>query len=220
MTSNLMIIKDKISTAAGKCGRNKEDITLVAVSKIHVEETILPVLTEGHRIFGENRVQEAAQKWPALKEKYPDVKLHLIGPLQTNKVRQAVGLFDTIETVDRPKLARAIARILEEEKKSCEIYVQVNTGLESQKAGISPAEAEEFICLCRDQLKLNVVGVMCIPPAGEDPVPHFAMLKDIGQHNNLNNISMGMSGDFESAIENGATHVRVGTAIFGKRPGY
>ncbi len=220
MTSNLMIIKDKISTAAQKSNRSEKDITLVAVSKIHVEETILPVLKEGHRIFGENRVQEAVQKWPPLKEKYPDVKLHLIGPLQTNKVRQVVGLFDTIETVDRPKLARTIARILEEEGKFCEIYVQVNTGLESQKAGIAPSEADDFIRLCRDELKLDVVGVMCIPPVGENPVPHFTMSRDIGERNKLSNISMGMSGDFELAIENGATHVRVGTAIFGKRPGY
>ena len=220
MTSNLLPIKEKISTAATDSGRNENDVTLVAVSKVHIAETILPVLKEGQRIFGENRVQEAAQKWPALKEDFPDVTLHLIGPLQTNKARQAVKLFDVIETVDRPKLARTLARIFQEEEKSCDMYVQVNTGLESQKAGISPEDADGFIALCRDELELNVVGVMCIPPAGEDAVPHFKMLTEIGKRNGLNNISMGMSGDFELAIKNGATHVRVGTAIFGTRPGY
>jgi pyridoxal phosphate enzyme (YggS family) len=220
MTSNLLPIKEKISTAATESGRNDNDVTLVAVSKVHIAETILPVLKEGQRIFGENRVQEAALKWPALKVDFPDVTLHLIGPLQTNKARQAVQLFDVIETVDRPKLARTLARVFQEEGKSCDIYVQVNTGLESQKAGISPKAADDFITLCRDELKLNVVGVMCIPPAGEDAVPHFKMLTEIGKRNGLNNISMGMSGDFELAIKNGATHVRVGTAIFGTRPGY
>ena len=193
---------------------------MVAVSKIHSEETIIPVLEEGQRIFGENRVQEAAGKWPDLKEKYPGVELHLIGPLQTNKVRQAVQLFDVIETVDRPKLARALARIFAEEGKTCDIYVQVNTGHESQKAGIAPEDADEFIKLCRDELKIPVVGVMCIPPFDEDGEPHFKMLKSIAERNNIKTISMGMSGDFEKAIEHGATHVRVGTAIFGKRPGY
>ncbi|MBT5186995.1 MAG: YggS family pyridoxal phosphate-dependent enzyme, partial [Kordiimonadaceae bacterium] len=206
MTSNLMPIKEKITAAALSSGRNDKDVTLVAVSKVHVAETILPVLNQGQRIFGENRVQEAAQKWPALKSNFPDVVLHLIGPLQTNKVRQAVELFDVIETVDRPKLARTLARIFQEEGKLCDIYVQVNTGLESQKAGISPIDADDFIILCRDELKLNVVGVMCIPPAGEDAVPHFKMLAEIGKRNGLKNISMGMSGDFELAIENGATH--------------
>lgn len=220
MTSNLTTIKDKINAAAKECGQDQDSVTLVAVSKVHVEETILPVLKEGQRIFGENRVQEAAGKWPALKEQFPDVKLHLIGPLQSNKVRQAVGLFDVIETVDRPKLAKALARIFEEEGKSCDIYIQVNTGHEGQKAGISPEDADGFITLCRDQLKLPVVGVMCIPPFDEDGTPHFKMLKEIAERNNINNISMGMSGDFEQAIKNGATHVRVGTAIFGTRPGY
>jgi len=220
MTSNLVKIKEKIDAAALKSGRKINDITLVAVSKVHVETTILPILNEGQRIFGENRVQEASLKWPALKEKFPHVILHLIGPLQTNKVRQAVQIFDVIETVDRPKLARALARIMEEEKKICDIYIQVNTGLESQKAGISPDAADDFIDLCRDQLKLNVVGVMCIPPYDEDASPHFKLLKEIADRNHLKNISMGMSKDFELAIENGASHVRVGTAIFGTRPGY
>ncbi|MDG1438479.1 MAG: YggS family pyridoxal phosphate-dependent enzyme [Emcibacteraceae bacterium] len=220
MTSNLMNIKEKIIKAATNAGRNQNSITLVAVSKIHVAETISPVLEAGQRIFGENRVQEAAEKWPALKEQYDDVSLHLIGPLQSNKVRQAIHLFDVIETVDRPKLARALARIFKEENKSCDIYIQVNTGHESQKAGIAPENADEFIALCRDDLKLPVKGVMCIPPFDEDGTEHFKMLKTIADRNNIDTISMGMSGDFEKAIEYGATHVRVGTALFGKRPGY
>jgi len=220
MTSNLMNIKEKIIKAATTAGRNQNAVTLVAVSKVHVAETILPVLAQGQRIFGENRVQEAAEKWPAMKEQYDGVTLHLIGPLQSNKVRQAVHLFDVIETVDRPKLARALARIFEEENKSCDIYIQVNTGNESQKAGIAPENADEFIALCRDELKLLVKGVMCIPPFDEDGTKHFKQLKSIADRNDIKIISMGMSGDFEKAIEHGATHVRVGTAVFGKRPGY
>ena len=220
MTSNLVNIQEKVIAAAKDSGRDAEDVTLVAVSKIHVAETIIPVLEEGQRIFGENRVQEAAQKWPALKEQYAGVHLHLIGPLQTNKVRQAIQLFDVIETVDRPKLARTLARVFEEERKTCDIYIQVNTGHEDQKAGISPEDADEFINLCRDELKLPVVGVMCIPPFDQDATEHFNLLKNIADRNNIKNISMGMSGDFEKAIKHGATHVRVGTAIFGTRPGY
>ncbi len=220
MTSNLAEINKKIATAAQASDRNPNDITLVAVSKVHVAETIKPVLDAGHRVFGENRVQEAAEKWPALKDAYSDVELHLIGPLQTNKVRQAVQLFDVIETVDRPKLARTLARIFEEEGKTCDIYIQVNTGHESQKAGIPPEEVDTFIKLCRNELKLPVKGVMCIPPFDEDPTDHFKLLKSIADRNNIKVVSMGMSGDFEKAIEHGATHVRVGTAIFGTRPGY
>lgn len=220
MTSNLKNIKEKIEAAAKKVGRDDNEVTLVAVSKVHIAETILPVLEEGQRIFGENRVQEAADKWPAMREKFDGVELHLIGPLQTNKVRQAVHLFDVIETVDRPKLARSLARIFEEENKRCDIYVQVNTGLESQKAGIAPDEADDFIRLCKGDLGLNVAGVMCIPPFDEDATEHFKLLKSIADRNDIKTISMGMSGDFEKAIEQGATHVRVGTAVFGKRPGY
>lgn len=215
-----MMINEKITIAAKNAGRDENDVTLVAVSKVHVAETILPVLEAGQRIFGENRVQEAAEKWPTMKENYEGVKLHLIGPLQTNKVRQAIQLFDVIETVDRPKLARTLARIFEEENKRCDIYIQVNTGLESQKAGISPDEADDFIKLCKDELGLNVIGVMCIPPFEEDATEHFKLLKSIADRNGIKIISMGMSGDFETAIEHGATHVRVGTAVFGKRPGY
>lgn len=220
MTSNLAEINEKISRAAQKAERRPGEIKLIAVSKVHVADTIYPVLEAGHKIFGENRVQEAAQKWPAFKTDFSDIELHLIGPLQTNKVRQAVQLFDVIETVDRPKLARAIARICVEENKPCEVYIQVNTGLEDQKAGISPDEADALIALCREELNLSVTGVMCIPPFDEDPIEHFKLLKTIADRNNIKNVSMGMSGDFEKAIEYGATHVRVGTAIFGKRPGY
>lgn len=220
MTSNLITIKEKIKSAAIDNNRKADDITLVAVSKIHVAETIIPVLDEGHRVFGENRVQEAAGKWPSLKEKYDHIELHLIGPLQTNKVRQAISLFDVIETVDRPKLAHTLARIFKEENKTCDIYIQVNTGLEEQKAGISPKDADEFVKLCRDELNLPVTGIMCIPPADEDPAIHFKLLREIADRNNIKIVSMGMSGDFETAIKYGATHVRVGTAIFGARPSH
>jgi len=220
MTSNLVNIREKVKNAVQKCDRNPNDVTLVAVSKVHIAETIQPVLQAGHKVFGENRVQEAADKWPAFKDAFDDIELHLIGPLQTNKVRQAVNLFDIIETVDRPKLARTIARICEEEQTSCEIYIQVNTGMEEQKAGVAPEQADEFIKQCREEFNLAVTGVMCIPPFDEDATEHFKLLKIIADRNDIQNISMGMSGDFEKAIEHGATHVRVGTAIFGKRPGY
>jgi len=195
-------------------------VTLVAVSKVHVAETIRPVLDAGHKIFGENRVQEAADKWPALRDDFPDVELHLIGPLQTNKVRQAIKIFDVIQTVDRPKLARTLARIFKEENIRRDCYIQINTGNEPQKAGIAPDEADEFIKLCRDELNLPVVGVMCIPPFDEDATEHFNLLKEIADRNQIDGISMGMSGDYEQAIQHGATNVRVGTGVFGKRPGY
>jgi pyridoxal phosphate enzyme (YggS family) len=214
------MIKEKIASAAKKAGRNENNVTLVAVSKVHVAETILPVLKAGQRIFGENRVQEAVEKWSAMREQFDGVELHLIGPLQTNKARQAAQLFDVIETVDRPKLARTLARVFEEENRQCDVYVQVNTGLESQKAGIAPEDADDFIRFCQDELGLNVTGLMCIPPFDEDATEHFKLLKSIADRNNIKIVSMGMSGDFETAIQYGATHVRVGTAVFGKRPGY
>ena len=220
MTSNLTMIKEKIASAAKKAGRNENNVTWVAVSKVHVAETILPVLKAGQRIFGENRVQEAVEKWSAMREQFDGVELHLIGPLQTNKARQAAQLFDVIETVDRPKLARTLARVFEEENRQCDVYVQVNTGLESQKAGIAPEDADDFIRFCQDELGLNVTGLMCIPPFDEDATEHFKLLKSIADRNNIKIVSMGMSGDFETAIQYGATHVRVGTAVFGKRPGY
>ncbi|MFC7047712.1 YggS family pyridoxal phosphate-dependent enzyme [Emcibacter nanhaiensis] len=220
MTRALEDVLSKISAAAEAAGRAPESVQLVAVSKVHGADVITPVLEAGQRLFGENRVQEAADKWPALREQYPDVRLHLIGPLQTNKVRQAVHLFDVIETVDRLKLARTLARIFEEEGIRREVYVQVNVGREEQKAGINPDEADAFIDLCRDELNLPVTGLMCIPPAGEDPAPYFGLLAGIARRNNIGILSMGMSGDFEIAIKHGATHVRVGTAVFGTRPGY
>jgi pyridoxal phosphate enzyme (YggS family) len=199
------MIKEKIASAAKKAGRNENNVTLVAVSKVHVAETILPVLKAGQRIFGENRVQEAVEKWSAMREQFDGVELHLIGPLQTNKARQAAQLFDVIETVDRPKLARTLARVFEEENRQCDVYVQVNTGLESQKAGIAPEDADDFIRFCQDELGLNVTGLMCIPPFDEDATEHFKLLKSIADRNNIKIVSMGMSGDFETAIQYGAT---------------
>ncbi|HEY4113043.1 MAG TPA: YggS family pyridoxal phosphate-dependent enzyme [Rhizomicrobium sp.] len=191
--------------------------TLVAVTKTHGPERLRPVLEAGHRVFGENRVQEAKAKWPELKREYPDVQLHLIGPLQTNKVREAVELFDAIETLDRPKLAHALAAELARIGKNPTLFIQVNTGEEPQKAGVAPADAPAFVALCRDELHLPVQGLMCIPPVDEAPAPHFALLQKMAGEMNLPLLSMGMSDDFETAIKFGATHVRVGTAIFGTR---
>ncbi len=217
MTSKLETVKSNIQAAAENSGRKKQDITLVAVSKTKPEEEIIPILDQGHRIFGENKVQEASMKWPELRTHYHDVELHLIGPLQSNKVRQAIQTFDVIETIDRPKLARAIARISQEEKISCQCYIQINVGQEEQKAGIDPHEADSFISLCRDELELSILGLMCIPPVGQEPKPYFSILKEIADRNGLEKLSMGMSSDYEDAIQSGATSVRVGTAIFGAR---
>lgn len=192
-------------------------MTLVAISKTHDTSMILPALDAGQQVFGENRVQEAAAKWPPLKARYPDVELHLVGPLQTNKARDAVQLFDVIETVDRPKLALVLAREMAKLDRRPKCYVQVNTGKEAQKAGLHPADADAFITVCRDTHGLPIAGLMCIPPADEEPSLHFALLKKIADRNDLGEISMGMSGDFEIAVQFGASHVRVGTAIFGAR---
>jgi PLP dependent protein len=191
--------------------------TLIAVSKTFGEEAIRPLLSAGQRVFGENRVQEARAKWPAMTADYPDVALHLIGPLQSNKAREAVEFFDAIHSLDRPKLAHALAEEIARGGKSPTLFIQVNTGEEPQKAGVAPKEAAAFISLCRDELKLPVKGLMCIPPFAENPAPHFALLRKIGKENDLPLLSMGMSADFESAIRFGATHVRVGTALFGER---
>ncbi len=191
--------------------------TLVAVSKTHGEEKIRPLLEVGQRVFGENRVQEAKAKWPALKTDCPDVELHLIGPLQSNKTAEAVALFDCIETLDRPKLAHALAAEMEKAGKRVPLFVQVNTGAEPQKAGIAPEDVAAFIALSRDELKLPVEGLMCIPPAEENPAPHFALLAKLARESGLAKLSMGMSGDFETAVKLGATHVRVGSALFGAR---
>jgi hypothetical protein len=190
---------------------------LIAVSKTHEADAIVPVLEAGHRIFGENRVQEAKAKWPALRERYAGIELHLIGPLQTNKAREAVELFDAIHSVDRPKLAETLKQECVRAGRTPLIFVQVNTGEEPQKAGIAPKETPAFIGYCRDTVQLPIGGLMCIPPAGEPPAPHFALLAKIARENGLSFLSMGMSADFESAIRFGATHVRVGSAIFGER---
>ncbi len=190
---------------------------LVAVSKTFDAEAIRPVIAAGQRVFGENRVQEAQSKWPLLKDKTPEIELHLIGPLQSNKAADAVALFDVIETIDREKIARAVADEIRRQNKPVRVYVQVNTGLEPQKAGIAPDDTEAFVIFCRDEIGLEVEGLMCIPPADENPGPHFALLAKLAARCRLENLSMGMSGDFEIAIQFGATSVRVGSAIFGTR---
>ena len=206
--SNLAKVRADIAKAADAAGRDPSDIHLVAVSKVHEADTILPVLEAGQRLFGENRVQEAEAKWPALREKYPDITLHLIGPLQSNKVKNAVATFDVIETVDRMKIAKALANEFERTGRSLPCYVQVNTGEEPQKAGIAPADVAAFVKECRDGLALDIRGLMCIPPIDEEPALHFALLSDMADRLGLGVKSMGMSADYEKAISLGATHVR------------
>ena len=218
VATRLADVEARIAGAALDAGLAAQDITLVAITKVHVEARILPALEAGHRIFGENRVQEAETKWPALKARFPDVELHLVGPLQTNKARDAVKLFDVIETVDRPKLARALAKEMDRADRCPSCFIQVNTGEEPQKAGVLPADADAFVALCRDELGLPIVGLMCIPPFDDEPSLHFALLADIAARNGLDQLSMGMTADFDIAVRFGATHVRVGTAIFGSRP--
>jgi pyridoxal phosphate enzyme (YggS family) len=209
-------ITARIRMAEAEAGRAAGSVTLIAVSKEQPHDRVTPVLKAGHRTFGENRVQEAAGKWPDWRETYGPVELHLLGPLQSNKARQAMGLFDVIHSLDRPKLAQALARLAQEMGHCPRMFVQVNTGAEPQKAGILPAAADAFIADAR-ALDLPVIGVMCIPPVDEDPATHFGALRDIGARNGLPALSMGMSDDFETAIAMGATHVRVGSAIFGAR---
>ena len=210
-------IKARIEKARTLFGAPFPNVELVAVSKTFSSEDILPVLEAGQRVFGENRVQEAASKWPELRERYPNVQLHLIGPLQTNKVRDAVELFDVIETVDREKLAVKLAQEMDRAGRILSCFVQVNIGGEAQKAGISPQEAVAFVKRCRDVHGLKVEGLMCIPPASEAPGPYFAQLAVLAGEAGVDNLSMGMSADFEVAIAMGATQVRVGSALFGKR---
>ncbi|MEL7470319.1 MAG: YggS family pyridoxal phosphate-dependent enzyme [Pseudomonadota bacterium] len=209
-------IQVRIDAACTKAGR-ANDVTLIAVSKVQPLERVEAVLQMGHRVFGENRVQEAAGKWPGFRETFENIDLHLIGPLQTNKVKQAVGLFDVIHSVDREKLARKLADEFDAADKQIPCFLQINTGEEEQKAGCLPAEADAFVRACREDYALPVAGLMCIPPANEEPSLHFALLKKIAMRNGLSGLSMGMSGDFESAIALGATHIRVGSAIFGAR---
>ncbi len=209
-------IQERMTVTAQSAGRIVDDIRLIAVSKVQPNERVESVLEEGHRVFGENRVQEATSKWPDFRERYENIDLHIIGPLQSNKVRQAMELANAIHTVDRPKLAKAIARIAQETGKCPELFIQVNTGEEPQKAGIAPKETDQFVAECRE-LDLPIVGLMCIPPIDEEPSLHFALLAKIAERNGLTGLSMGMSSDFERAIALGATHIRVGSAIFGER---
>jgi hypothetical protein len=224
IAENLAAVRAKIAAAAKDAGRaaagNNGAVSLVAVSKTQPQEAVRDALAAGHRLFGENRVQEALGKFPGLRGEYPDLVLHLIGPLQTNKVRDAVAHCDVIETVDRPRLAEALAREMERTGKRPLCHIEINTGEEAQKAGIGPGAADAFIAECRDRLGLPVAGLMCIPPHDENPAPHFALLREIAKRNGLSGLSMGMSADYEIAIRFGATHVRVGTAIFGARRQY
>jgi PLP dependent protein len=210
-------VATRLAAAASQVGRDPTSVHLIAVSKTFEAAEILPVLDAGHRLFGENRVQEARGKWPDLRARYPDTELHLIGPLQSNKTREAVELFDAIHTVDRPKIARAIAEEQQKQGKRLKLFIEVNTGEEAQKAGIAPAETAAFLAHCRDDLELEIAGLMCIPPVDEEAAVHFAFLAKLSRELALPELSMGMSGDFETAIEFGATYVRVGSAIFGAR---
>ena len=221
MTQNsiesLREIEKKISIAAQSAKRDPTTITLIAVSKTFEADDIRPVLAAGHRDFGENRVQEAQGKWPSLKAEFPELKLHLIGPLQSNKAKEAVALFDAIHSIDREKIARAIADEMLRQSRKLQLFVQVNTGEEPQKAGVNPRDVRAFVAMCRSELKLEIAGLMCIPPVEEEPAVHFAFLQKLGRECGVASLSMGMSADFEAAIEFGATHVRVGSAIFGER---
>jgi pyridoxal phosphate enzyme (YggS family) len=216
VTERYMEIVGRIEKAADEADR-KSAPQLVAVSKTFSAEEIVPVIEAGQRVFGENRVQEAQSKWPALKKQFSDIELRLIGPLQSNKAEDAVGLFDVIETVDREKIARALKVEMDKQGKTLRLFVQINTGLEPQKAGIAPEDAPAFLRLCREELALEIEGLMCIPPADENPGPHFALLAKLARENGVASLSMGMSGDFETAVAFGATSVRVGSAIFGSR---
>ncbi|MFG1345215.1 YggS family pyridoxal phosphate-dependent enzyme [Xanthobacter autotrophicus DSM 431] len=210
-------VRSAIATACRDCGRAPGEVTLVAVSKTFPADDIAPVIEAGQRVFGENRVQESRDKWPALRAAHPEVELHLIGPLQSNKAREAVALFDAIHTVDRPRIAAALAEEMARAGRTLQLFVQVNTGAEPQKAGVLPEAADAFIAECRDRYGLAVAGLMCIPPAADVPDPHFALLAKIAARNDLKGLSMGMSADFAAAIRQGATHIRVGSAIFGHR---
>ncbi len=215
--SRLEAVRANIAAAEREAQRAAGSVTLVAVSKTFSADDIRPVIDTGQRIFGENRVQEAQAKWPALREEFPDLELHLIGPLQSNKAREAVALFDVIETVDREKIAAELAKEITKQGKAPRLYVQVNTGLEEQKAGIDPREAVAFVQRCREVHGIAVEGLMCIPPFDENPGPHFALLEKLAREAGVEKLSMGMSGDYEIAVAFGATIVRVGSAIFGAR---
>ena len=213
----LSAVRHKIARAARAAGRDPDDVTLTAVCKQQPWENIQPVLDAGQRVFGENRVQEAQARWAERRAAWPDLQLRLIGPLQSNKARDAVALFDAIETLDRESLAAALATELARADRSLELMIQINTGDEAQKSGVSPAEADAFIARCREVHGLTIAGLMCIPPADEEPAMHFALLGKIARRNGLTGLSMGMSGDYEAAVRHGATYVRVGSALFGER---
>jgi len=217
IAANLAAVKGRIAAAANAARRPDDEVALVAVSKTHPAEAVREALAAGQRVFGENRVQEAQAKYPALREAFPDLVLHLIGPLQTNKVRDAVALFDVIESVDRPRVAEALAREMKRTGRRLPCLIEVNIGEEPQKSGIMPAGADDFVADCRNRLGLPIVGLMCVPPLDREPSPYFALLREIARPTDLRLLSMGMSADFETAIRFGATHVRVGTAIFGAR---
>ena len=210
-------VEQEILRACKEARRDRADVTLIAVSKTFDADVISPVIEAGQRVFGENRVQEAKAKWPALMSAHPDIALHLIGPLQSNKAREAVALFDAIHSVDRPSICQALAKEIALQKRSPQLFVQLNTGEEPQKAGVAPHEADAFIASCREKYGLPISGLMCIPPANDAPAPHFALTSRIAARNGLAYLSMGMSADFAIAIQFGATHVRVGSAIFGAR---
>jgi pyridoxal phosphate enzyme (YggS family) len=213
----LAAVEYDIFRACNEARRERASVTLIAVSKTFEADAIKPVIAAGQRVFGENRVQEAKAKWPGLMSARPGIALHLIGPLQSNKAKEAVALFDAIHSVDRPSICEALSKEIERQQRTPQLFVQLNTGEEPQKAGIAPQEADAFIASCRDQYGLQISGLMCIPPAGDAPAPHFALTAKIAARNGLTNLSMGMSADFAIAIQFGATHVRVGSAIFGAR---
>jgi len=217
IADNLARMRDDIERAAQVAGRSPDSVKLIAVSKTKPEQDVRAAIAAGQMIFGENRVQEAKGKFAKLREENPNIELHLIGPLQTNKAEEAVKLFDVIETLDRPHLAEALAKAIKKTGRTPKFYIEVNAGQEEQKAGIAPGELGSFLNFCRDQCELRIEGLMCIPPQGEDPAPHFNRLKEMAMHHKLPELSMGMSADFETAIRCGATYVRIGTAIFGAR---
>src|SRR5689334_11072647 len=215
--NGLAEVEEEVARACKDARRDRGSVTLIAVSKTFNADAISPVIAAGQRVFGENRVQEAKTKWPALMQAHPDIVLHLIGPLQSNKAKDAVALFDAIHSVDRPSICEALAREIKAQNKQPELFVQINTGEEPQKAGIAPGDADAFIASCREKYGLVISGLMCIPPVDQAPAPHFALTAKIAARNGLKNLSMGMSADFAIAIQLGATHVRVGSAIFGAR---
>jgi pyridoxal phosphate enzyme (YggS family) len=217
LPNGLATVEQEIARACKEARRDPASVTLIAVSKTFDAAAIAPVIEAGQRVFGENRVQEAKAKWPGLMSAYPGIALHLIGPLQSNKAKEAVALFDAIHSVDRPSICEALAKAIDSQKRRPQLFVQLNTGEEPQKAGVAPGEADAFIAGCRDKYGLEISGLMCIPPVNDAPAPHFALTAKIAARNGLKHLSMGMSADFVTAIQFGATHVRVGSAIFGHR---